>query len=97
MTALKFDCIGTFLDFVDTSVVVLSGTVSIANTAQYNGGSNIPCQIIGVEVCAVNHFGVRENFDCTTTDAYGSYSVAVNGGFLCDLEQERTLCPLRWA
>jgi hypothetical protein len=63
--------IGTFLNFVDTSVVSLSGVVSIANTAQYNGDSNIPCPVIDVEVCAVNHFGVRESIDCTKTDATG--------------------------
>jgi hypothetical protein len=51
--------------------VTLSGVVSIANTAQFNGESNIPCQVIGVEVCAVNHFGVGENLDCTKTDANG--------------------------
>ena len=64
--------LGTFLDFVDTSTVVLSGTVSIANTAQYNGGLNIPCQIIDVQVCAVNHYGAKENLDCTRTDGLGT-------------------------
>jgi hypothetical protein len=63
---------------VDTSVVSLSGTLSIANTAQFNGESNIPCPVIGIEVCAVNHFGIKENLDCATTDAYGSYSVAMS-------------------
>jgi hypothetical protein len=63
--------VGTFLDFVDTSVVVLSGTISIANTARFNGDLNIPCPLVEVEVCAVNHFGVKENLDCTKTGANG--------------------------
>jgi hypothetical protein len=62
---------GTFLDFVDTSIVVLSGTISIANTAEFNGGTNRPCSLMGAEVCAVNHFGVGEGFWCATTNEFG--------------------------
>jgi hypothetical protein len=62
---------GTFLDFVDTSIVVLSGTISIANTAEFNGGTNRPCHLIGAKVCAVNHFGVGEDLACTTSNEFG--------------------------
>jgi hypothetical protein len=60
---------GSVLNFVDISAVVVSGTISIADTAQYNG--QIPCPIIDARVCAFNHFGVKEELVCTTTDAYG--------------------------
>ena len=41
---------------VDTSVVALRGTVSIADTAAYNGNAGRPCAIIGAKVCAVDHY-----------------------------------------
>ncbi len=59
------------LNFVDISTVVLSGIISIADTAQYNGDLNLPCPIIDARVCVVNHFGVKEDLACTTTDAFG--------------------------
>jgi hypothetical protein len=62
---------GTFLEFIDTSVVVLSGTISIANTAKFNGGTNRPCNLMGAQVCAVNHMGVGESLACTISNEFG--------------------------
>jgi hypothetical protein len=62
------------LNFVDTSTVVLSGVVSIAKTAEFNGGTNYPCPILNAEVCAVNHFGAGEKLACSTTNALGMLS-----------------------
>ncbi len=62
---------GSVLNFVDISTVVVSGTISIADTAQYNGDLKLPCPIIGARVCVVNHFGVKEDLACTTTGASG--------------------------
>ena len=59
------------LTFYDVSTVTLSGTVSVANTAQYNKGT--PCPVVGAQVCAVNHYGIHEKIVCTTTDAHGTF------------------------
>ena len=67
---------GTSVSFVDITTVVLTGAVSIANTAAYNGGSNIACPLIGVDVCVLNHFGAHEKLVCTTTNALGMWHVA---------------------
>ena len=57
------------MTFVDITTVTLIGMVSVANTAQYNGGQ--PCPVVGAEVCILNHFGVHEKLVCTTTDSFG--------------------------
>jgi hypothetical protein len=41
-----------YVEFVDVSVVELRGTISIANTAEYNEDSGYPCPISGATVCA---------------------------------------------
>jgi hypothetical protein len=64
--------LGSSVEFVDISTVALAGTVTIADTSKYNGGRG--CAIAKAQVCAVNHFGGRENFVCTYTDAFGMVS-----------------------
>ncbi len=51
-------------------VQVVSGTISIADTAAYNGGSGRPCPIIGAKVCAEEHF-IGGKVACATTNALG--------------------------
>jgi hypothetical protein len=54
---LAFRFLDADLTIVDTSVITLRGTVSIANTALFNGGeTNRPCSIIGAKVCALNYY-----------------------------------------
>jgi hypothetical protein len=55
---------------VDTSVVALRGTVSIANTAAYNGIMNRPCPIIGAKVCALDYYS-SAMVACDTTASDG--------------------------
>ena len=63
------DILDGYLEFVDTSVVLFSGTLTIADTADYNGGHG--CPLDGIRVCAYNHFGLKEQFACTISDAHG--------------------------
>ncbi len=76
LVVLRLSHAGTFLEFIDTSIVVLSGTISIANTAEFNGGTNRPCNLMGAQVCAVNHFGVGEGFWCASTNEFGLFACA---------------------
>jgi hypothetical protein len=62
---------GSSVSFVDVSVLVLSGTISIANTAQFTGGLNLPCPVPDAEVCAINCNGEGEEVFCATSDALG--------------------------
>jgi len=71
---LAFD---TFVEFVDISTVTLAGTVTIANTAAYNGDTGFGCPLKGVMVCAVDHYVGHENIACTSTDAFGTYRIPV--------------------
>ncbi len=58
------------MTIVDTSVVALRGTVSIANTAAYNGDTNRPCPIIGAKVCALDYYS-SGMVACDTTASDG--------------------------
>ncbi len=60
-------CISNFWCFLWK---VVSGVISIADTAVYNGGSGQPCPIIGAKVCAEEHF-IGGKVACATTDALG--------------------------
>ncbi len=77
---LDFD---TFVNFVDASAVLFSGSVVIADTAPYNGGHG--CPIANIRVCAVNHYGNKENLACTTTNAFGEYSFPIAAGLSTEI------------
>jgi len=78
---------GANLQFYDTSVVVLSGLISIANTAAFNGGSGLPCYVPLARVCAKS-FTSHAILGCNTTDIYGRYSLTVAMGLAVVLEVE---------
>ena len=73
-----------FLDadvtIVDTSVVALRGTVSIANTAAYNGNTNRPCPIIGAKVCALDYYS-SGMVACDTTASDG-LNIRINSFYM---------------
>jgi hypothetical protein len=62
--------VGADMTIVDTSVVALRGTVSISNTAAYNGNNNRPCPIIGARVCALDFYS-SGMVACDTTASDG--------------------------
>ncbi len=70
-TELTYLNFGHEYTFVDTTAVLVRGTVSIANTA--NLGPT-PCPIEAAEVCALNHYGSHERIICNTTDALGKHA-----------------------
>ncbi len=59
------------VNIIDTAAVNYVGTVSIANTAPFNGiNGGPPCPISNVTVCLRNYIG-GEPFACTNTDNNG--------------------------
>ena len=59
-------------DFTDTTTVAVQGTITIADTKDFNTAGNA-CPIEKAKVCARNHYGLNEQIVCRDSDVNGEF------------------------